>query len=138
MQSISVDQIRKTTATCHVTTNVESAVFWAIAAAGTRYPGYDELQDMLAGEANPKFFAYGTTYTYTQHNMKTDVEITGLRADREYTFYSWLDNMQGKPSETISQFSFETDSVYQAASFTLSFDQVYINDDDLNEIQSAL
>ena len=139
VQSISATDITKTTATVQVTTNTESRIYWAVAPKGTTAPTFSEIQQLLAGEIDAgHFFMYGSAYTYTQSSLITEIAIKGIRADRSYTFYSWLQNNALAPSEQVSVYSFETDTNDLAASFTLSFNQEYVNDDDLNDIQAAL
>lgn len=139
VESISTTDITKIKATVQVTSNVESKVWWAAAAKGTTAPTFSELQQIIRGEiSKPDFFMYGEAYTYTQNSLLANVAITGLRADRSYSFYCWLQNMQNTVSEQVSVYSYETDRLQFAASFVLGFNQEYINDDDLNEIQASL
>ena len=57
-----------------------------------------------------------------------NIVLTGLTAQTKYTFYGWVESLNGYVAEEIKKTDFTTSLRYNAAEFQLTFEQTYINE----------
>lgn len=127
VKMITVLNAKKSSCNLKLLTSAPAYVYYAIQLANSEPLDFESIQNQVT----PTYSNTNTTYGsfYVGSSLALDEIIDGLRAGTEYTITVYLQSTSRQESEP-AYYTFSTKPVNSAASFTVRFNQYFMNSND--------